>query len=196
MTSSHHFMAFIRYLLLLCLAWPAYAGSADNDKLSRIDAYLNSYPRLQAQFIQTASDGSISEGTLYLERPGKMRWEYALPSPILIVATGGTLTYFDRELSQTSHLPINDHWLGLLAEEDVRLAALPQLQGIEAQAGMIRVSLAQEDSRLTMLFSEAPLQLRQLIATDATGQPTTITLSGIRQAEAFPPEFFTLRYRP
>jgi outer membrane lipoprotein-sorting protein len=94
-------MAFIRVLLLLGFALPACAGQNDSALLSRIDAYLNSYPRLQAQFIQTAPGGEISEGMLYLERPGKMRWEYAPPSPVLLVAEGGTATFFDRELAQT-----------------------------------------------------------------------------------------------
>jgi hypothetical protein len=86
-------MAFIRVLLLLGFALPACAGQNDSALLSRIDAYLNSYPRLQAQFIQTAPGGEISEGMLYLERPGKMRWEYAPPSPVLLVAEAAPLHF-------------------------------------------------------------------------------------------------------
>lgn len=188
-------MAFIRVLLLLGFALPACAGQNDSALLSRIDAYLNSYPRLQAQFIQTAPGGEISEGMLYLERPGKMRWEYAPPSPVLLVAEGGTATFFDRELAQTSHFSTSDHWLGLLAQKDVMLADLSQLQSITRKAGELYVDLIQGEERLTMVFSEAPLQLKQLIAVDATGQATAIALFALDKPEAFPDDFFTLRYR-
>jgi outer membrane lipoprotein-sorting protein len=189
-------MQTLRLFFLLCLAWPAHAAPLDDRAvLARIDAYLNSYPRLQAHFNQTAPDGSTSEGMLYLERPGRMRWEYEPPSPILIVADGGVITYFDRELSQTSHLSMKDNWLGLLAARDLKVDAMPQLREVVSQNGMIRVQLAQEDGSLAMLFSEVPLTLRQLVAVDATGQATTIALSNIRHADPFPDDFFTLRYR-
>jgi hypothetical protein len=55
--------------------------------------------------------------------------------------------------------------------------------------------LIQGEERLTMVFSEAPLQLKQLIAVDATGQATAIALFALDKPEAFPDDFFTLRYR-
>lgn len=189
------FMALIRILLLLGFAFPAFAGESDGAVLSRIDAYLNAYPRLQARFVQTAPDGGVSEGMLYLERPGKMRWEYAPPSPVLLVAEGGTAIFFDRELEQTSHFSTRDHWLGLLAREDIALAALPQLKAVAQEVGMIRLTLEQGEERLTMVFSAAPLELKTLDAVDATGQATTIALSSIEKPPAFADDFFTLRYR-
>lgn len=180
-------------IIVLLSVSTAQAHPSDSFPLSRIDAYLNDYSRLQARFTQTAPDGGIGEGMLYLERPGKMRWDYAPPHPVVMVASGAILTYYDRELAQTSHLSLDDHWLGVLTKSDLRLNELPQLQTITREMGEIHLLLAQEEGSVTLSFSESPLILKRLAVVDATGQSTLITLADIRRAEPFSKDFFTLR---
>jgi outer membrane lipoprotein-sorting protein len=60
--------------------------------LSQVAAYLNAIRTIKARFLQTAPDGKIAQGTAWLERPGRMRFQYDPPSPLLLVAGAGTVT--------------------------------------------------------------------------------------------------------
>ena len=63
------------------------SGSSDAE-LDRIERYLNSLQTLQSKFVQNNPDGSHAHGTLYLQRPGRMRFEYDPPTPIRLYANG------------------------------------------------------------------------------------------------------------
>lgn len=62
---------------------------------------------LKADFTQQAFNKSLgqtikAEGTVYLKRPGKMRWEYRAPSPQQIVSDGQSLWVYTPELNQVN----------------------------------------------------------------------------------------------
>ena len=83
-------------------AWQATAQ--DRADLARIEAYLNGLHTLKAHFLQVAPDGGLSEGTAWLERPGRMRFQYDPPAPFLLVAAHGLLVFRDSKLDQTSNM--------------------------------------------------------------------------------------------
>ena len=96
-------------------------GSKEQRELKRIEHYLNSINTLVADFTQVAPDGSIASGKFYLKRPGKMRWQYEPPTPVLIIANNGSLVYYDYELKQVTHLPIDSSLASILARKHIRL---------------------------------------------------------------------------
>src|SRR5450759_5655024 len=79
----------------------------DRADLSRIETYLNALRALKARFLQVAPDGAVSGGVVWLERPGRMRFQYDPPSPILLVAGHGVVLFHDRQLNQTSNVLIS-----------------------------------------------------------------------------------------
>jgi outer membrane lipoprotein carrier protein len=87
------------------------AGPAAAQSLEEVVAGLEgTYARvvdLKAEFVQRAFNKSLgqtidAEGTVYLKRPGKMRWEYRTPSPQQIVSDGRSLWVFTPELNQVN----------------------------------------------------------------------------------------------
>src|SRR5688572_19015309 len=46
---------------------------------------LNGVRRLQGRFVQSSPDGSRASGMFYMQRPGKLRFEYDPPATMLIV---------------------------------------------------------------------------------------------------------------
>src|SRR5580692_2210490 len=94
---------------------PAAALSAqDQADIARIEAYLNSIRTLKAHFLQVAPNGGISEGTAWLERPGRMRFQYDPPAPFLLIAAHGQLIFHDSSLGQNSNIPLGRTPLGIL----------------------------------------------------------------------------------
>ena len=85
---------------------PAPLTPQDRDDLARIEAYLNGMRTLKARFLQEAPDGATSEGLAWMQRPGRMRFQYDPPSPLLLVAGHGLFVYYDRELRQTTNIPL------------------------------------------------------------------------------------------
>ena len=74
--------------------------------IERLENYLSGITTITSDFSQAAPDGSISAGRFYLQRPNKMRWEYKPPVPILMVANGLELVYYDKELEQVTYIPL------------------------------------------------------------------------------------------
>src|SRR5208282_5461780 len=74
----------------------------DAADLRRIAAYLNGVHTMTARFRQISSGGGIASGSLWLARPGRMRFEYDLPSPILLIADQFYVYYVDKQLAEMS----------------------------------------------------------------------------------------------
>lgn len=151
----------------------------------RIEGYLSSITTITADFNQTNPDGTVSTGKFYLKRPGKMRWEYAPPTPILLVSDGKTVTYYDAELEQVSYVSADDTLAGFLAQPSVKLDSPgTRMTRFDSAANALRVTLIQKkkpnEGSLTLEFSDKPLTLRQMTIVDATGQVTQVQLQNAK----------------
>lgn len=166
----------------------------DNADLARIEAYLNGLKTLKAHFLQVAPNGNTSEGTAWLERPGRMRFQYDPPAPFLLVAAHGVLVFHDTQLDQTSNIPLGRTPLGILLAANVKLFGDITVTGIQRLPGQIRVSLVRTGSpgegTLTLVFADQPLALRQWTVLDAQQQETRVTLYNIELGGMPDPKLF------
>ncbi len=149
--------------------------------LAQIEAYLNGIRTLKARFLQVAPDGRTSQGTAWLVRPGRMRFEYDKPSPLLLVAGNGLLVFHDSQLGQTSNIPLSQTPLGILLADRVQLTGGPvRVTAMQRLPGMITLTVVRSasigDGSLTLVFADNPLTLRQWTVLDAQRQETRVTL--------------------
>jgi outer membrane lipoprotein-sorting protein len=172
------------------------AGNAvpRGQELAAVEAYLNNLTSLKARFLQIADTGATAQGTAWIVRPGRMRFEYDPPEPMLLVANAGQFFFFDRELRQPSIVPISSTPLGLLLRDNMRLSGDVTVDGVERAQGFIRVTLHRTaqpaEGRLTLIFADNPVELRQWAVVDAQGRQTRVTLSNIEQGGRFPSLLF------
>jgi outer membrane lipoprotein-sorting protein len=192
----------VRFLLLLAaacyglLATPARAlNAADQRLINQVETYLNGQTAVTANFLQVAADGSTRTGKAWLERPGKMRFEYDPPDPQLLVAGFGLLVYRDPQLDQTTNIPLGSTPLGILLSKTVDFAQGDvQVTNIQRQPGedditVIRKGKAAQGS-LTLVFGTDPLELRQWVVNDAQGRQTRVSLYDIAAGGPFPDSLF------
>lgn len=155
-------------------------AAEDRETLARLLDYLNRIDTLRSRFVQVSSNGTYAEGDLYLDRPGRMRFEYDPPHPALLIANGVTLLYYDRELRQATFLPLWETPLWFLIREEIDLAKGVDLQTIERGAGTVRVTLqlSEEGSegQVTLIFSDRPVALHSWEIQDAQGILTQVAL--------------------
>src|SRR5476649_722580 len=95
-------------IIILAVSFPVYAQEVQGvppalDAAQKVQTYLNKLTTVQADFLQISPEGNESTGKFFLSRPGKMRWQYNPPVPVLIIVSGGILSYYDAELDQISH---------------------------------------------------------------------------------------------
>ncbi len=179
-------------LLSLALAWPAAGDSAaldDGDRaaIARAEAYLNSVTTLQARFVQLDASGEASTGRLQVRRPGRMRFEYDPPTPILLVSHGTELVYYDRDLQTATRLDWADTPAWFLLADRVSLAPGSPYRVVDvhrAPGVLVFTAVdadAPEDGRIAVSFADrsGTLKLTGWVAVDALGQPTRVTLFNV-----------------
>ncbi|MBR0681853.1 outer membrane lipoprotein carrier protein LolA [Roseomonas eburnea] len=166
----------------------------DRADLARVEAYLNGMTTLRARFLQIAQNGAAAEGTAWIWRPGRMRFEYDPPEPLLLVADSGQFLMYDRELRAPTTLPTGTTPLGILLRREVRLSGDVTVTAVERSGGFLRVTLFRTsepgEGRLTLVFNPDPLELRQWAVVDAQRRETRVTLSRIETGLRFPAGLF------
>ncbi len=189
-------------LVAACLALTAGGGVAaaftpdagQQAEIGRVERYLNSVVTLKARFSQIAPDGEVSEGTFFLRRPGRLRFEYDQPNPVLVVADGVWLIYHDRELGQVNRWPVYATPLGVLVAEQIRLDGDMRVSNMVRQPGVLELTLVQKEKpgqgSLTLIFSDKPLELRQWWVVDVQGEVTAVALTSVEKDLKLDPKLF------
>lgn len=166
----------------------------DRADLARIEAYMDTLRTLKARFLQVAPNGDTAGGTAWLERPGRMRFQYDPPSPLLLVAGAGLVVFHDAELEQTSNFPLGSTPLGILLADHVKFSGDVTVQKIQRQPGQIEVTTYRTaspgDGNLTLVFSDNLLVLRQWVVVDAQRKETRVSLFNLELGGHFDPNLF------
>lgn len=172
-------------------------AEAASQHVARVEKYLSGLTTVSADFNQVAADGSKASGHFFLKRPGRMRWQYSPPTPLLIVSDGRAITYYDAELDQVSYIGVDDTLAGFLAQKDIRLdSPTTKLTKFEAASdGTLRATLMQrkkpEEGTMTLVFSDKPLAITAIEITDATNKTSRVSLSAVKYGEIFEDKLFT-----
>lgn len=171
-------------------------GAARAEGLALANRSLNAFQRLQGRFVQTSPGGGRASGTFYLQRPGRMRFQYDPPATLLIVSDGNVVSLRDTELRTTERTPLRSTPLNLILGQTINL---------ERDARVLRVSRAgqwlmvtardrrgQTDGQIALQFYGPNAELRSWDVIDATGARTRITLSDITQPASFDRNLFRM----
>ncbi|PHQ60147.1 MAG: hypothetical protein COC03_02895 [Robiginitomaculum sp.] len=165
--------------------------------LARIDAAMNNTASFSGRFAQYGSDGSFSQGQVYLKRPGKIRFEYDAPAQLLMVSDGVTLTQIDKALDTKDRVPLKSTPLAFFLAETVKLEDDVEVISLQKTINAISVTAkdgsGQMDGTITMIFDPNTLALREWVVHDGFGQQTKILLSDLRYNERLNPRLFVLR---
>lgn len=172
-------------LLALMTALPA---TAQQLSLGALSGYLNQLTSAQGSFTQINADGTISTGTIYLRRPGKVRFEYNPPEQALVMANNATVVVFDKKLGgEPETYPLNRTPLGLILASNVDLtrANMVVAHGYDGTATTVTAQDPDnpEYGSIQLVFTGNPIELRQWIITDDSGAQTTVILGALERKQ-------------
>lgn len=182
---------------------PDAASANDESKqralVDRVNTYLSNISTLVGDFVQVGPDGARTEGQFYIQKPGKVRFEYKPPSRIDVIADGQSVVVRDRKLATQDLYPLSQTPLRFLLSDHIDLQRDTNLVSVAADD--VFVTLVVEDkqqfvgnNRLMLMFGAKDFQLRQWTVTDPQGYDTTVAVYNLDTKTKPDPDLFKINY--
>lgn len=183
------------FTLLFLMVTPA---SAEKLSLDAVSSYFNTMTTAEAAFIQSNDDGSQSTGRMYIKRPGRIRFEYDPPNLALVMVGGGQVAVFDPKANaEPIRFPLRQTPLSLVLERTVDLARRDMVMAHTNDGPRTIITLQDPDRAeygyIQLVFTDDPMQLRQWIVDDNSGNKTQIALSDWTQDQKMPSILFNIQ---
>ena len=165
----------------------------------RVSAYLSSVRQLHGNFVQVGPDGGKSEGEFYMQKPGKVRFDYNPPSPIELIADGQSVVVRDRKLATQDLYPLSQTPLRFLLSDHIDLLRDTNLVGVYADDVFVTVVIEERQilggtHRVMLMFGAQDYQLRQWTVTDPQGYDTTVAVSNLSTSKKIDPNIFKIDF--
>jgi outer membrane lipoprotein-sorting protein len=165
----------------------------DMDDLRRVATYLNAIHTMTARFRQSSSGGGTATGSLWMARPGRMRFEYDPPSPVLLIADQFYVYYVDKQLAQMSKVGLKSTPAWFLLRDPITFDDLV-INRFERGANALAITVSEptepDKGSLTMVFNSRPLALRQWMIVDQQRKTTTVSIFDAQFGVVLDPELF------
>ena len=168
--------------------------------VERTNGYLNSVRVLTGDFVQFGADGRRYEGKLYIQKPGKLRFEYKAPSPLEIVSDGSSVVVRDRKLNTQDMYAIGQTPLKFLLKDRIDLAKDSRVLRVASDRDAVNVVIEDKatlggTSRISLFLDPGTYALKRWIIRDPQGYETNVALSNLDTAGKVDPALFTINYQ-
>lgn len=169
------------------------------DAVEKLNGYFNGFANLQGDFIQFAADGRRFEGKLYIQRPGKMRFEYRPPVTMEVIADGTSVAIRDKKLATQDLYSIGQTPLKFLLKERMDLSRDSIVTGVSTKGDMLSVKIEDRStlggtSKITLNYDLAANELRQWVVIDPQGYETSVSLYNLDTQRRPDPKNFVINY--
>ncbi len=167
-----------------------------SEALRQASEILNRLKTVQADFVQTGPDGSVVDGRIFLQRPGKVRFDYAAPAPFLIVSDGVTVAKIDKDLETSDRIPLSSTPLSIFLGQKIDLEHKAEVLDLKKRGESLFITLrdpkGEAEGQLTLIFTtENGVQnFTGWAVTDGLGYVTRIDLRAVQQVKRLNPRLF------
>jgi len=167
--------------------------------VDRVSAALSNMQTLVGDFVQIGPDGKRTEGQFYIQKPGKVRFEYNPPSPIDVIADGQSVVVRNRVLATQDPYPLSQTPLRFLLSDHLDLSKDTNLVSVSADASLVTIVIEEKQPligthRLKLIFGANDFQLRQWTVTDPQGYDTTVSIYNLDTSKKLDPDLFKITY--
>jgi outer membrane lipoprotein-sorting protein len=168
------------------------------EAINGISNYLNSFKTMQGEFTQVSPKGNLSRGVFYIDKPGKMRFEYAPPNPYLLVSDGTWLTIKNVKKEKGDQFPLSQTPLRLVLAKKIDILKETKVLDFQSQDGILSVTLEDKKNtlgsgKLTLVFDQTRNALQQWVVIDGKGRRTTVTLENVVAGIETDPKLFVVK---
>ena len=153
---------------------------------------------MTGEFVQFGPRGEQTGGKFFIERPGKIRFNYEDPSPIRVISDGESVVINNAKLRTWDLYPLSKTPLKLLLSDKIDLSGKKVRKVTEAD-DLTTIVLGDKslfgDSVITLMFDPQTYDLRQWTITDNQGKDTTVMIFNVQEGVKFGPKVFDIDYR-
>lgn len=186
-----------RILLIISLWLSASLANAQQLNLGQISSYLNSMRAAQAKFVQANPDKTLAQGVLYIQKPGKIRYEYTTPADSLVISDGNVLGVFDKKSNRgPQRYDLKKTPLDILLRDQINLQGSGVVKNISSDGVQTQVIATDpanpRNGTITMIFTANPTELRQWIVSDRSGKKTTVILNDLKLRRSVNADLFDI----
>ncbi len=165
----------------------------------RLSAYLSALTFLSGNFVQVGPDGRRSTGDFFIQKPGKVRFEYDPPSQVAMVADGSSLAVRDKKLSTQDIYPLSQTPLRYLLSDRIDLMRDTNVVAVTVDDLYISVTIEEKSpivgtSRMMLMLGVKDNQLKQWTVTDPQGYDTTVAIYNLDNARRPDPALFKIDF--
>src|SRR5689334_15848936 len=166
---------------------------------AKVSNYLSSLQALAGNFVQVGPDGTKTKGDFYIQKPGKLRFEYGAPTPIEIIADGSSVAVRDRNLTTQDIYPLSQTPLRFLLSDRIDLMKDTNVVSVTADDVFISVTIEEKQalvgtSRLMLMVGAKDGQLKQWTVTDPQGYDTTVAVYNLDPGKKVDPSLFKIDF--
>jgi outer membrane lipoprotein-sorting protein len=173
-------------------------AQASSGAAQKIADHFSSIRSMSGDFIQFGPRGEQTGGKFYIQRPGKIRFNYEAPSAYRVISDGKSVVIDNKKLNTMDLYPLSKTPLKLLLDERIDLTG-NRVKSVKEEADLITIQLADKsvfgNSRITMMFDARNYDLRQWTITDAQGKDTTVLIDNVKQGVQLDASLFKIDYR-
>ncbi|MDF1608234.1 outer membrane lipoprotein carrier protein LolA [Hoeflea sp. YIM 152468] len=177
------------------LGFPGQAGAAESAQ--RLADHFSSVKTMTGEFIQFGPNGEQTGGKFFIDRPGKLRFNYEAPSPIRVIADGKAVVIGNRKLRTWDLYPLDKTPLKLLLSERIDLSA-DTVKAVKEDPDLTTIVLGNKsifgDSTISLMFDPKTFELRQWTIRDAQGKDTSVMIFNVKTGVTFAKNVFKVPY--
>jgi outer membrane lipoprotein-sorting protein len=168
-----------------------------DEALKRANAFFNASPVMTADFVQIGGDGKRSEGKLHVQRAGRVRFEYAQPATMEVVADGAQVAVRDRKLNTQDLYFITQTPLKFLMKDKIDLEKDVVVEDVKIDDSGVTIAIEDKatfggTSHVRLIFDPKTFKLKQWQVKDPQGYETLISIFNIDQAKVPDPTLFKI----
>ena len=178
------------------LVAPAHAAASETAQ--KIADHFASVRTMTGEFVQFGPRGEQTGGKFYIQRPGKIRFNYEGSSGFKVISDGQSVVLDNRKMNTMDLYPLSKTPLKLLLDERIDLSG-NKVRSVKEEEDLTTIQLADRsvfgNSRITMMFDPKSYDLRQWTITDAQGKDTTVMIFNVRQGVRIDQDLFKIDYK-
>ncbi len=179
-------------------ATAAAVGGDDKQTVEAISKHFSAVPSMMGEFVQFGPNGEQTGGKFFLQRPGKIRFDYTKPSPILVKANGKTVGIHNRKLKTWDFYPLSKTPLRLLLADKIDTND-KSIKSVKRENDLTTVVLSDKSvfgsSKITLMFDPQSYELRQWTITDDQGKDTSVMIYNVQENVKLSSKLFRLNQR-
>ncbi|HEX2842465.1 outer membrane lipoprotein carrier protein LolA [Hyphomicrobium sp.] len=172
-------------------------SDAQVEIVKKVNAYFNALGDMKGTFVQTTADNKRMKGKFMVKRPGRFRFDYALPSKQIIISDGEYLAIQDLDLNNEDRVSLDQTPFRLLLRKDVDLVRDAKIVEVQESDDQLVLALSDKSpdapGKIKLLLGTKPeIELKEWVTTDAQGLDTRVEVSQLSKGEPLDAKLFKI----